>query len=251
VSAASSKLYNYFHNFKATHTTRAIQNSLLSSFRHFLTLAGRRLPNQYPKILVDTANYLMIGRWMYDHGFYFGRRVAKREEVRATIAKQVLNQRVLYLEFGVYQGDTMRYWSRVLTHPEAKLHGFDSFEGLPEKGGPWHARQFDARGIIPVIDDPRVQFFKGWFQDILPTYVVPAHDVLVLNMDADLYSSTIFVLRHMRPFIKPGTFVYFDEFNYINHETRAFGEFLTESELKFRAFCADKTLAFTCFQCIE
>jgi len=95
----------------------------------------------------------------------------------------------------------------------------------------------------------RVQFFKGWFDNILPTYVLPAHEQLIINIDADLYSSTLFVLRHLRPYIKPGTFIYFDEFNEVSHEPRAFEEFLAESGLKFQVFSASKTLTFVCFQC--
>ena len=45
---------------------------------------------------------------------------------------EVQDQRVLYLEFGVFRGRTIRYWSRKLRHPETRLHGFDSFEGLPD-----------------------------------------------------------------------------------------------------------------------
>lgn len=70
-------------------------------------------------------------------------------------------------------------------------------------------------------------------------------------MDADLYSSTIYVLRHLRPHIKPGSFIYFDEINHIDQEARAFEEFLGESGLQFRAVCADKTLTYAFFQCTD
>lgn len=45
---------------------------------------------------------------------------------------------MLYLEFGVYKGESLRYWARELKHPDSKLHGFDSFEGLP--------KDFDVNG---------------------------------------------------------------------------------------------------------
>ena len=137
------------------------------------------------------------------------------------------------------------------THPEAKLHGFDSFGGLPEAGGPWEKGDFDTSGEIPRIDDSRVRFFNGWFNDVLPTYSVPEHEVLVVNMDADLYSSTIYVLRQLRPYFRPGTFIYFDEISQVEHEARAFEEFLTESGFKFESFAADATLAFSAFRCVE
>src|ERR1022692_2079890 len=63
-----------------------------------------------------------------------------------------------YLEFGVYQGESMQVWADLNTHPDSRFVGFDSFEGLPEdwtKGKP--AGTFDAGGKTPAIPDPRVR----------------------------------------------------------------------------------------------
>ncbi len=87
------------------------------------------------------------------------------------------------------------------------------------KLAPWYKGQFDASGRVPITDDPRVRFFKGWFTQVLPRYYLRAHDVLVINMDADLYSSTIYVLNYLRPHIKPGTLIYFDEMNHVGPRT--------------------------------
>ncbi|HEV2454320.1 MAG TPA: TylF/MycF/NovP-related O-methyltransferase [Verrucomicrobiae bacterium] len=186
---------------------------------------------------------------MRDRGFSFSRRVPSREDVFAAIIDRVKDKRVLYLEFGVANGKSMQYWSRNLKHPEAMLHGFDSFEGLPEGGGPWVKGQFSSNGKIPQIQDSRVRFFKGWFDEVLPTYHVPDHDALVINMDADIYSSTLYVLQHLRRYIVPGTFLYFDEMNHVEHEPRAFDDFVSKSGLNFRPVSADTTLAFVAFEC--
>jgi hypothetical protein len=34
---------------------------------------------------------------------------------------------------------------------------------------------------------------------------------MVMIMEADLYSSTAYMLRHLMPHARPGTFFYFDE----------------------------------------
>jgi hypothetical protein len=68
-------------------------------------------------------------------------------------------------------------------------------------------------------------------------------------MDADLYSSTIYVLRFLRPHIKQGTYIYFDEMTHVEHEPRAFEEFMKESGLKFRPVSGDKGLDSVFFQC--
>jgi O-methyltransferase len=187
---------------------------------------------------------------MRDHGFLFRTRVATRQEVWRSMVSHVVGKRVLYLEFGVAYGGSIRWWARELEHSSSAFHGFDSFEGLPEQSGPWHKRQFDAAGRIPDIADSRVTFFKGLFEQTLPGYCLPDYDVIVINMDADLYSSTSYVLNHLRIHIKPGTLIYFDEMNHVDHEARAFHEFMDSSRLRFRAFCADRTLAHACFECV-
>jgi hypothetical protein len=222
---------------------------LLNSFKRVLNGIGASLS---PATLVQiqaSVNYLKIGRWMRDRGFAFSRRVSSREDVFTAIIDRVKDKRVLYLEFGVANGKSMQFWSRNLKHPEAILHGFDSFEGLPEGGGPWVKGQFSNNGKIPQIQDSRVRFFKGWFDEVLPTYRVPDHDVLVINMDADIYSSTLYVLQYLRRYIVPGTFLYFDEMNHVEHEPRAFDNFVSESGLTFRPVSADTTLAFVAFEC--
>jgi len=186
---------------------------------------------------------------MRNHGFFFPERVSSREEVWAAMIGKLRDQKVLYMEFGVAEGGSIRYWSRELKHPTSTFHGFDSFEGLPETAGPWHKGQFDASGRVPIIDDSRVSLFKGWFDQVLPNYHLPAHDVLVINMDADLYSSTIYVLNYLRPQIKPGTLIYFDEMNHLDQELRAFDEFTSRNSIKVRPFCADRTLAHVSFEC--
>ena len=86
-------------------------------------------------------------------------------DVFDVVAAKVPGKRMLYLEFGVFKARTTRYWSAKLRHPEARRHGFDSFEGLPEESGD-HAsgKIFNAGGEIPVLADPRVKFFKGWLR---------------------------------------------------------------------------------------
>jgi hypothetical protein len=198
------------------------------------------------------VNYMRLGRWASQNGFQVERRLPDRWAVFAAVAQKVRDKQVAYLEFGVFQGASLRYWSNALTHPGTSLHGFDSFEGLPEDwdDGPNPKGTFDVGGAIPEIGDSRVRFFKGWFDKVLPTYELPRHDVLVITLDADLYSSTLVVLRHLRPFIKPGTFIYFDDMARPDHEPRALKDFLMESGLSFRLVATDYSLNAAFFECV-
>src|SRR5205823_4350509 len=120
----------------------------------------------------------------------------------------------LYLEFGVYKGASIRYWSQLMKDSDARFDGFDTFAGLPED---WRTSRpkgdFSTQGTVPEMNDSRVRFFKGLFEESLPAYRPPRHDQLIIHLDADLYSSTIGPLRTLRHLIVPGTFLLFDEFN--------------------------------------
>lgn len=200
------------------------------------------------------VNYMKLGRWLSENGFNVTKRVRDRSKVFDSVIKQIFDKKVLYLEFGVNKGASIRYWSKSLKHPETMLHGFDSFEGLPEDfdiDGPIVMSTHDNKGQIPQIDDPRVTFFKGWFDEVLPTYQLPEYEVLVIMLDADLYSSTKCVLNHLRPHIKPGTFVYFDELSRLEHEPRALSEFIKESGLRFRLVSVEQSLNRAFFECVD
>jgi hypothetical protein len=218
-------------------------------FKYLLTRVGERISTKSIYNLNSIVNYLEVGRWLRANGYSVGHRADTREQLFDMVGAQIAAKDVLYLEFGVYKGAATKYWSKLLRNPSSNLHGFDSFEGLPED---WllHSPKghFSLSGMIPQIDDPRVRFFKGWFNETLPGYECPKHDVLVLNFDADLYSSTILVLNRFENAIVPGTYIYFDEFNHQFHELRAFDEFIKRTGMKYSIVGATRSLAQIVFQ---
>jgi hypothetical protein len=140
----------------------------------------------------------------------------------------VVHKDGLYLEFGVFSGRTINHVARLVRHP---VYGFDSFEGLPER---WRDL-FDA-GRFKVSALPRVRsnvtLVKGWFNETLPGFLEEhPGDVSLLHVDCDLYSSTVTILDCLKPRIKAGTVIVFDEyFNYAGWregEYKAFQEFIT------------------------
>lgn len=121
-----------------------------------------------------------------------------------------------FFEFGVFAGDSFTQWMQVNQHPESRFFGFDSFEGLPED---WHSGNkckghFSTNGTTPEICDPRGSFIKGFFNQsmrpFLETY--EPQNRLVMHIDADLCSSSLYALMTMDPFIKRGTLIVFDDF---------------------------------------
>jgi hypothetical protein len=68
-----------------------------------------------------------------------------------------------FLEFGVYTGHSIRFWSQMNRDPQSRFIGFDSFEGCPEDFTNKITKStFDVAGAVPQIDDERVSFVKGW-----------------------------------------------------------------------------------------
>jgi len=74
----------------------------------------------------------------------------------------------LWLEFGVFVGDTIMYFSKFTNGP---VFGFDSFEGLPEDWIPgWEKGKFNLRGILPPVP-AHVTLIKGWFNETVPDFI--------------------------------------------------------------------------------
>lgn len=145
-------------------------------------------------------------------------------------AEQLFTEPIDYLEFGVSGGSSFRWWLEHNQHAASRFHGFDTFEGLPEKWGP-----FD-KGAMAValeklnITDSRAAFYKGLFQETLIPFLnnYQSTNKRLIHMDADLFSSTIFTLSQLYRFLRPGDIILFDEFAVPQHEFLAFKIF-TES----------------------
>ncbi len=141
----------------------------------------------------------------------------------------------LYCEFGVYKGETVNF---IASKTQATVHGFDSFEGLPEdwRDG-FEKGTFQMNGLPTVRKN--VNLVKGWFNESLPGWRKANPGPLAFaHLDADLYSSTQCVLNLLADRIVPGTVLQFDEyFNYPGWqegEHKAFTEFVAEHRVQFK-----------------
>lgn len=213
----------------------SVGGGVAASVRAGLVRAGRHLGDSQLARLRSALGYLEIGA--------LARRLAPdaapvtapdRVGVFAHALTHVHGEAPLYLEFGVYRGESMRWWSEHLRGPDAHLVGFDSFEGLPTTWRPGFESGRFGTGGPPQIDDPRVAFVTGWFDDTLPRFTPPAHDQLIVNVDCDLYSSARTVLTWAAPHLVAGSLLYFDELADRDHELRALHELLDGSGIALR-----------------
>ena len=143
----------------------------------------------------------------------------------------------LWLEFGTASGRTINYISQFTND---KVYGFDSFEGLPEKWRDGFDKgAFSNNGNLPYVNT-NVELIKGWFNETLVNFIQTHNKkVSFIHMDADLYSSTKYVLDILKEHIDEQCIIIFDElvnypgFDGNTGELKAFYEFITENNVDY------------------
>jgi hypothetical protein len=141
----------------------------------------------------------------------------------------------LYCEFGVFRAETLNFIASLL--PE-EIHGFDSFQGLPEDWWNGHNKGTFAVDGLPQVR-ANVRLHPGWFESSIPLFMKEnAGPIAFLHIDADLYSSTHTIFELLGERIVAGTVLQFDEFfNYPGWqagEYKAFTEFCLAGRVEVR-----------------
>ena len=140
---------------------------------------------------------------------------------------------ILYLEFGVWKGDSIKYFANKFSSPNSEFYGFDTFSGMPDEWRHMDKGHYSTSGDTPKTDDKRIKFVSGLFQDTLPDFLNKLSSeskkkLILIHFDAVLYSSTLFTLFKLEEYMKNYYFV-FDQLG--TDECRAFNNF-NESKLK-------------------
>ena len=195
-----------------------------------------------PALLI--SNTIKLSKWIARNvnetnrsAMNFSRR---EDHYGAIYNSEIQNTEILYLEFGVFKGESITWWIMNNSNPGSRFYGFDTFEGLPEKWGNYSKGDFYS--AIPNITDTRLKFIKGLFQDTLPGFLkrVELNKRLLIHLDADLFSSTLYVLTSMAPFLKKGDIILFDEFNVPNDEFSAFEIFCRSYYINYELLSATR-----------
>jgi O-methyltransferase len=198
------------------------------------TLFARLQPHRaVPQPLVRAArhwSYLMeMSRWIRGHrdgdldvGY-------DRFQLFGLVAdRQGLDHAAIdYLEFGTAGGAALRWWLARNRNPASRFESFDTFTGLPEDWGGIKAGTFTQGGQPPALDDPRVGFHVGLFSQTLPRYLRTPRSGrrLVVHVDPDLYSSTLYVLTMLAPRLAAEDLLLLADFCSMRHPTHVFRAF--------------------------
>ena len=162
-----------------------------------------------------------------------------REEIWDNALSQLDQKAVTYIEFGVFKGESISYFSKNNLHSNSIFIGLDSFEGLSEAWAGNEVGYFSTDGAIPESSDERVKFNKGLFIDSWPslyTSLLNKTNFLV-HFDADLYSSTIYALTKM-DLLQQEYLAVFDEF--LADEVRALSDYLVSYGAKVQFLAMQK-----------
>jgi hypothetical protein len=144
----------------------------------------------------------------------------------------------LWLEFGVFSGKSINIISK---YTENIVYGFDSFEGLPEDWRPGYEKgKFNMNGNYPTVNK-NVKLIKGLFQETLEKFITENNKkISFLHLDADLYSSTKYVLDTLKHNISKDCIILFDElinfpeYDGNNSELRALNEWSDENKVEYK-----------------
>lgn len=163
----------------------------------------------------------------------------------AGAAGRVLPQ--TFFEFGCHSGRTFSAAvnaSQFFRMSNAQFYAFDSFEGLPEtnaeEDGYFQTGTFctSRTEFLRIVREktgfmlPNSNVVQGFFCDSLtPELQARMPKAGVVHIDVDLYSSTVDVLRFLKPLFVPGTLLLFDDWHAfpggeLKGERKALTEFL-------------------------
>lgn len=209
-------------------------------FRRNKHVAASLFP--YSKVLDRLNSNAQLFRFIREHPVSI---VQDRENFHRYIYSNYCGNRELcYLEFGVFRGESLRWWTEFNTKEGSRFIGFDTFEGLPENWsllfGEFKAGTYSTAGKLPDISDSRVTFIKGLFQDTVDRFLEDWRqpERVVVHLDADLYSSTLYVLTRLHGVLAKGAILIFDEFCTASDEFRAFLNYIAAYKTPYRCLAA-------------
>ncbi|HMH32016.1 MAG TPA: TylF/MycF/NovP-related O-methyltransferase [Puia sp.] len=237
---------------------------IIKFLKDFLLFTGLlRLFSPFNNLFLFIRNFNKLKSWvgrnnnnslLINDYYVYKRDYQKRFELyKAVSAHYQLDQKALvYLEFGVASGHSFFWWVGKNGHPDSRFWGFDTFEGLPEDWGGYKKGDM-SHGIEELKGrDPRAAFVKGIFQETLTGFIAEQDAALrnkpkLIHLDADLFSSTLFALSQLYPFLNKGDIILFDEFNVANHEFFAYKIFTEAFYVKLKLIGAQNNFYQTAF----
>lgn len=147
-----------------------IKNSIRKIFRDLciknLKIFGRKFADRLERLSYSIKNSL------YYSSLITTVELPNRNSMYEYIvnSEKLIKKDIIYLEFGVSAGKSFKWWVTHNKGKNSKFIGFDCFYGLPDNWNTFPKGSFSTGGEIPTINDSRVLFYKGLFQNTLEPF---------------------------------------------------------------------------------
>jgi hypothetical protein len=121
------------------------------------------------------------------------------------------------VEFGVAHGYATDWWISRTAHMEIEItyQGFDTFTGLPASWNSFASGSFSNHGIPPAIELPfGSRFHTGLIEETLTDHVITNFgktETRLFIFDFDLHEPSLFAYNAVKPILRAGDLIYFDE----------------------------------------
>ena len=224
----------------------------------FSLLKLHLLVEPFSGLLLNLAYLSKQSKWInqqkdlrYNDFFSGNRDRNKRFSLYKYLASEYIKDKSInYLEFGVANGGSFYWWLDNHKNAASRFFGFDTFTGLPEDWGSFKKGDMANGNEVLKTNDTRASFYQGLFQQTLPQFLKTFNHerTTVIHIDADLYSSTLYTLTSIAPYLKKGDIIFFDEFCVPTHEFLAVKNFTESYYINLKPIAASNNFLFTAFE---
>ena len=154
----------------------------------------------------------------------------------------------LFLEFGVYKGESINLFAKNLKKNDGKIYGFDSFQGLKDE---WIIQSYHSEGTFDLKNkkpktQENVELIGGWVEKTVENFLKkhPEKKIAFVHFDMDTYSSTAFVIKKINNHLQPDAILLFDNYyafpNWQNYEHKALLENIDKDKFNYIALGKDQ-----------
>ena len=151
--------------------------------------------------------------------------------------------KLFFLEFGVFNGDSITKISNILKKYNKQIFGFDSFEGLSEdwKGFSEPKGTFTRNGKVPELSNDNIKIIKGDIKKTLKNFLNKnSQKIAFVHIDTDIYETAKYILENIKPRLVKNSIILFDElynfYGWREGEFKALHEVFSDNEYNYIAF---------------
>jgi len=158
-----------------------------------------------------------------------------RERVWLDMHKSLDGKKIHGVELGVAWGYLTYFWFKNASSSILKWDGFDLFTGLPREWRSSPIGAFSNGGKTPDIPDNRIAWHVGYVEETIQGLTFP-HErdyPVVVFFDLDIYEPSLIAWQKLKPLLKSGDLLYFDEAFDMDERKLLEESILTSGEFKF------------------